>query len=145
MDYSKMKKKELNKVMLMTNFDSLKREDIISTWTQIRVNLSNEMRKHIGEENAITPYKLFYVIFGQDPFSLDLYKRQYWWNVIKRVIAEMRKEDVFIINKRTKLFVLKSNEELEDFNRRINRTIKGLYKLQDNAAKWVSIERWREL
>ena len=57
----------------------------------------------------------------------------------------MRKDDVFIINKRTKLFVLKSNEELGDFTLRINRTIKGLYKLQDNAAKWVSFERWREL
>ena len=129
----------------MTNFDSIAREDIISTLTQIRIKLKKEMAKHIGEENSITPAQLFQLVYEISPFDLDLYKRQYWWNVIKRVISEMRKDDVFIINKRTKLFVLKSEEELTDFNKRINRTIKGLYNLQSNASKWVSFERWREL
>ena len=57
----------------------------------------------------------------------------------------MRKDELFIVNKRTKLFVLKSNEELVDFNLRISRTISGLQKLQLNAAKWVSFEKWRKL
>ena len=145
MEFLKRKKKKLNEVLLMTNFDSVAREDVISTLAQIRIKLKKEMVKHIGEENSITPAQLFHLIFEINPFDLDLYKRQYWWNVLKRVISDMRKDDVFIINKRTKLFVLKSEEELEDFNRRISRTIMGLHKLQTNAAKWVSFERWREL
>ena len=55
MEFLKRKKKKLNEVLLMTNFDSIAREDVISTLTQIRIKLKTEMRKHIGEENSITP------------------------------------------------------------------------------------------
>jgi hypothetical protein len=141
-----IKNQKKKKKVLQLDFNCLTREDIIKTMAEIRKAVLKIFRKHIGRENSITPFELFYEVFGISPQLLDIWKRGYWWNVLKRIIIEMRREgDIFIINRGYFLFVLKTKEENRQFQDGVNRHIAYLEDMKETANNWVKNEKWRGL
>ena len=140
----KQKKKKKKKSRLLINYDCLTREEAIATINEIRERLKVIFREHIGEEDAITPFDLFEKIYQINPEELDIYKREYWWNILKVVIRQLRSEnELFIINKRTKLFVLKNQKEADWYKGVIDRDIKNLKGAKVKADNWVKEEKWK--
>jgi hypothetical protein len=141
-----VKKKKRKEIILLTDYSCLDRNDILRTLTEIREELKKIFRNHIGFENAISPYELFYQIFKINPQLLDIYKRNYWYQILKRMITELRKSgEVFIINNGYSLFVLKSEEELKRFKEKTDRHIQALKNSEQRAKEWVKKQKWRNL
>lgn len=139
----KKKKKEM---LLLTSYEAMPLEDIMKTLAEIRKELFRIFKNHIGRENAISPYELFYEVFGVKADTLDLYTRNYWYLVLKRVITTLRREgDIFIINNGYHLFVLRSEEELDKFKKRTDRHIKALEEVKTKAEEWIDGKKWRYL
>jgi hypothetical protein len=144
---SEQKEKKKKKfIVLLTDFNCLTRESIIKTLYEIRQKIKEIFKNHIGKENAISPYTLFSEVFEINPLTLDIYMRNYWYNVLKRVMIEMRKQkEIFIINNGYSLFVLKTKEEKDSFKKKVNRHIFYLNEIKKNATEWVNQEKWKEL
>lgn len=101
---------------------------------------------HIGEQNFISPYDLFVRIYGKDPFTFDVFKRMYLWDLIKKQLAELRSTNsLFTILKHGKIFLLRTEEELQGVHDRNNKHIEALKKLNINATEWVKQEKWKRL
>lgn len=70
----------------------------------------------------------------------------FWWNVIKRIIGEMRSsEELFIINKKSRLFVLQSEDELTNYKNATDRHISYLNEMKAKATDWVKKKKWADL
>ena len=111
---------------------------MLLTLMEIKNKLKRIFHFYKGEDNAITPHELFENIFNINPENIDIYKREYWWNVVKLCLRQLRStNELFIINKRTKLFVLKTESELINFKNMINQDIKALNNTSKKAEKWV--------
>ena len=146
MQIQKKKKKKTLKALLLMNYDSLDREEIIATIFEIRKRLKNIFKMHIGEEESISPVELFEEVLRVNPNYFDIYKREFWWNVIKNVMRTLRSDgEVFIINKRSKLFVLKSQKESNEYKKVIDRDISNMGKAKVKADNWVKEEKWRNI
>lgn len=103
-------------------------------------------KNHIGEENFISPVELFTKIYGTDPSRFDIFRRNYMWNAIKGILRQLRNDEVlFVINKGTKLFVLKSVQEKEDFKKKMDRNIEQLKSLKVKADSWVNNKKWKKI
>lgn len=140
------KKKKRKEFLLLTDFECLTEREIIKSLHDIRLRLRNIFRKHIGEENSISPVELFEQVYGINPSSLDIFKKTYWWNVLKNVLRQMRSEDtIFVINKGTKLFVLQTVQEAEYFKDKVDRDIERMKSIKIKADEWVESEKWRGL
>ena len=146
MTEEKDKKKKKGKKLLMVNYECLDEDEILKTLVDIKTRLKVAFKTHIGEEDAISPVELFSEVFGVNPHFLDVFKRTYWWNVLKTILRNMRSnEELFVINKRTRLFVLKTEEEAKAFKHRIDSDITALEKTKVKADEWVSKKKWRNL
>ena len=127
--YKKKRKKLIKPSLLLTDYSCLKREERLEGLFEIRKRIRSAFIFHIGEENSISPYDLFVKVYEISPMGLDIFKRNYWWNVIKKMLSEMRMEnELFIINNGHKLYVLQTKEELEKFHSRMDRVIGNLKK-----------------
>lgn len=141
-----IKKKKRKEIILLTDYSCLERDEIIATLKEIRIELPKIFRNHIGQENSISPYELFYQIFKINPQLLDIYKRNFWYGILKKIMIELRKSgEVFIINNGYSLFVLKSEEELKRFKEKTDRHIQSLKDTKQRATKWVKKQKWRDL
>lgn len=121
-------------------------EKLIENVGLLKMKIRIVMRRHIGEENFITPVELFKCVYAKDPMKVEYYKRYFLWNVIKKTITNMRKEDeIYIINKSRYLFVLKSEKEYDNHHKFLERNIKGIKQSQRRARDWVLNEKWRNL
>ena len=139
-------KKTRAQQLLITNFNSLSSDEIIRTLAEIRKQLMQIFRGHIGRANAITPYELFYRIYDIEPEKLDVYKRQYLFNIIKMVIRSMRRSnDLFVIARPFTYFVLQSKDELKSFQENTDRHISYLNQIKANARTWVAKKKWANL
>jgi hypothetical protein len=124
----------------------LNEDDAIKTIAELRESLLKIFKYHIGEANSITPFDLFLQLFSQDPNNMSIFKRNYWWNIVKAVIRNMRSNGTcFIINKRTKLFVLQTMEESKDYKNMIDRDIENMKKIKIKADNWVASEGWKKI
>lgn len=140
----KLKRKRTD--LILMDYDSLSREEAILTIKEMRELMKKIFRNHIGEEESITPAQLFYEVFRIYPANLDIFKRNYWWNVLKSILRELRKSgELFVINKRVKLFVLKTQEEADWFRSQIDNDIKNLKNIKKKANEWVKKSKWRKL
>jgi hypothetical protein len=138
--------KKKSRKMLYVDFNRLQDDEVIRTIKQIREKLIAVFRYHIGKENSITPAELFLEVYGINPAMNDIFKREYFWNVIKAVIRQLRKEeDCFIINNIHNLFVLQSREELKNYEKRINQHIENLENDKIRAREWINKGKWRDL
>jgi hypothetical protein len=142
----KKRKKKRGEFLLLTDFECLSDDEIIKSISNIRLRLRNIFRTHVGENNSITPVDLFEKVYGINPDSLDIFKKTYWWNVLKNVLRQMRSEDtLFVINKGTKLFVLQTEEEAETFKDRVDRDIERMKNIKIKADEWVAERKWKKL
>lgn len=131
--------------LLFVDFNQVEQDEVIKTIKEIREKVKKIFRSHIGRENAINPVDLFAEVYGISPFVIDIFKREYWYNILKAVIRQLRKEDCFIINNIQNLYVLQSQEELGKFIKKTNQHIDNIQAEQERAKEWVKKQRWKEL
>jgi|WetSurMetagenome_2_1015567.scaffolds.fasta_scaffold10513_7 hypothetical protein len=142
---SKIKRKR-KETLLLTGIDSMSPSDIILTIVEIKGKLKKIFKNHIGRENAINPYDLFISVFNIQPNTLDIFQRNYWYSVLKRIITQMRREEeMFIINNGYHLFVLQTQEEEKKFDEKIDRHIDYLKDIKKKARKWVRYKKWKKI
>lgn len=143
---NKRKKKKKKEIYILQNVYNNQYEEILDTKTQILYSLKRILKNHIGESNHITPYELFYLVYNIRPDELNIYKRNYWWNVIKGVLRELRrKNECFTIIKGSKIFVLSNNEELNYFIKVTNKHMKALDNLKLNARDWIKKKKYNKI
>lgn len=112
--------------------------------------LTNKLFKifkyHIGKANAINSYDLFKEIFNCNPFDIDVYQREYLWNVVKNILMKLRSQGtLFIVSISQMHYVLQTKEEATEFKNRIDRMVKALNDVKDKADRWVEHENWRNI
>jgi len=140
----KRKKRKSNRILNITG--DLDSEESESTVHEIRRRLLLVFKNHIGRENAITPFDLFYSVYRVNPQSIDIYRRGYLWIILRRIIKEMRKDKtIFIVNEKTRLYVLKTVEECYKLKNGIDRHIENLKGIKAYADEWIREEKWRKL
>lgn len=140
----KIIKKRKYPALLLLDYECLTYDEKLESLSDIRSRLIKLFKNHIGKDNSTTPYNVFVMIFGIAPDSIDIFKRNYWWMLIKKILTELRTQgDLFVINSGHRLYVLQSTEELREFKKRINRHIEALEKTKDKATEWVNDEKWR--
>ena len=140
-----VKKRKFGKLLLI-DISCLSNDEVLKTKSEIIKRIIYIMKNHIGKENAISQYELFYKVFNIDPYSLDIYKREYYWNVISKRLSELRSSNVlFVINKSHILYVLKHENELKEYKERIDATISALEKSKEFAKEWVREKKWEAL
>jgi hypothetical protein len=104
-----------------------------------------EIYGHVREENKITPYELFLQVYKRDPTALNIFERQFYWNLITKALHYLRRKgSLFVINKGSYLFVLKTYKESNNFKNRLSATIQALEQTKLNADKWVKEEKYKE-
>lgn len=121
-------------------------KDAVATVTVIRERLKAEFRRHIGKDNAITPYDLYVAVMKEHPEMQDVYQRTYWWNVIRKIMQKLRAEnDVFIVAKGagTGYYVLQTSPEAEEYAKRMDMEIRNFRNSKLRAYEWVKDTRWK--
>lgn len=140
----KKKRKDAEKILLI-DYGCLDQNEIIQTLAEIRRRLIAIFRSHVGQENSISPSQLFHEVFGINPQLVDIYKREYWWNILKKVLSDMRRTgELFVVNKSKFLFVLQTKDELEEVLAKYDHNIKALKEMKDKAKQWVSRQRYAD-
>jgi hypothetical protein len=122
-------------------YDNLELREIIIEESEIRKKIFVIMKEHIGVENKISAYELFVRIFSQYPMTLDSYIRYFWWDVVMKIIRQMRRDcDPLIVSRKEKFFyVLQSEKEFLNYNSEL---INEMKKAQERAKDWVSQKKW---
>ena len=134
----------MSQKLLLFDYNQLSREEILATLKEITVNLQKHFKNHVGFANATSPHEIFEVVTGLDPNTLSIYKREYWWNVIRKTMSKLRAaEDLFIIHRGQNWFVLQTKEECTQYKTILDRSIQGLKDSKIKADKWVENEGWR--
>jgi len=108
--------------------------------------ITQVMKKHIGRESAILAEDLFEKVYGVNHLDVEFFKRQFLYERIRLMISFLRRSNkIYVINKTTYLFVLKTEEECSAYKAFLDRDIAGLQKSKKRAQKWVDEELWRKL
>lgn len=142
----KQRKKRRSTVLLLNDYNCLSDSEVIKTLEQIGEKLIKIFKNHIGSENSITPVEVFESIFMVNPSYMDIFKRTYWWNVLKTILRKLRSEEkLFVINRGGKLFVLQTQEEANGFKGKIDRDIERMKELKKKADKWVRNKKWKNI
>jgi hypothetical protein len=140
------KRKKKEDVFILQDVYTSPNEEILDSKTQIKMKLRRIFKSHIGETNSISPFELFYQTFNIKPQELNIYKRNYWWNIIKYILRQMRRDnELFTIIKGSKIFVLSNQGELEYYIKVSNNHIKSIENLKKNARKWVENRSYKKI
>jgi hypothetical protein len=140
---NKRRKIKMRERLLLTDYECLSRDEAVLTISEIRQKLTKVFKHHIGKENSISPHDLFVRVFDVNPNEIDVFKRNYWWVIIKKTLASMRgTNDLFVINKGSKLFVLQTREECKEYKERVDRHIHALHRMKENADAWVREKKY---
>jgi hypothetical protein len=141
-----LKKRKRKRKLLLTDFECLTDDERLLTITEIRQRIKKIFKQYIGEENFITPVEVFERVYNIHPEQMDIFKKNYYWQVIRNVIRQLRREEIlFIVNKGSRLFVLKSKTELKAFEKKINLDIENMIQLKVKAKRWVNNEKWKTI
>ncbi len=142
----KQKYKKKSKKLLLFDYNQLTREEMLATVKEIIERLFKHFKHHIGSENSTTPHEIFVAIIGIEPDDVSIYKREYWWNVIKSIMSKLRSsEDIFIIHRGTLWFVLQTQQESNQYKEILDRSILAMQKGKVKADKWVRNKSWRNI
>jgi len=145
-EQEQIRKKKKRRNWGFIGIESLNEEEKEKEPDNIYLRTYDVMKYHIGKENSIRFHLLFKEITGKNPFELSTFERTYWWNVIKAILRDMRKNEIlFTIITSRSVYVLQKQEELQKFNEKTDRHIKSLNELKDKAKKWVDDEKWRKV
>ena len=119
---------------------------MLATVKETIERLFKHFKHHIGSENSTTPHEIFVAIIGIEPDDVSIYKREYWWNVIKSIMSKLRSsEDIFIIHRGTLWFVLQTQQESNQYKEILDRSILAMQKGKVKADKWVRNKSWRNI
>lgn len=119
---------------------------MVATVKEITTRLFAHFREHIGKEESTSPVEIFEAVIGLHPEEVGIYKREYWWNVIKKMMSSLRKsEDLFIVHSGQKWFVLQSDNELINYKHGLNSVIIGLKHTMTKAERWVAERKWTNI
>jgi hypothetical protein len=134
------------KKRLVTDFNSLTPEELIKSGKELREKLKKVFSKHIGKENALSPWEIFEQVLEVNPEQLDIFQRMYWWGIIKSILKQMRhSEELFTIVTTSRVFVLQTREEADRYKGGLDRHITALDNLKIKADKWVRNKLWEKL
>ena len=134
------------KKILFLDFNCIERDEVIKKIKEIKEKLLKIFKNHIGKENAINPVELFEQIYNVNPFIIDIYKREYWYNILKAVIRQLKKENsCFVIITQYQLYVLHTEEELLAYRKKSDNHIKNIEDDKTRATEWIKNKKWQEL
>jgi len=140
------KKKRTSKKWIYTNLYRPDEEDSTISIVNIEAKLFKIFKNHIGSDNSISAYELFFAVYLKDPLNMDVFHRNYLYQILKKVIARLRNEEkIFVVCNASNFFVLKSDEEARAFSTRIDRVISSLEGVKTKADNWVRNKSWRKL
>lgn len=140
----KKKRKDSEKLLLVTSTDEDERSKDLD---EIKKRLLRFFKYHIGSENSVTPKEIFKVALQiTEPSKIPFFERVFWWEQLRKIMRELRHMDeAFIITRNRRYFVLKTQEELNDYKEDRDRTIKAHKNLKVMAEEWVKEEKWKKL
>lgn len=134
------------KKLLNINYETLTRDELLATIKEITMRLHTHFRKHIGFEQACYPAQIFEASLSVNAEELSIYEREYWWNIIKKVMKNLRSsEQLFVIHRGNKWFVLFNTQEAKQYCGMLDNTITALGNSQKKARKWVRNQSWRNI
>lgn len=115
--------------------------------SDIKQRLKALFKTHVGDQNSISPYEIFEYVFKKSPESVDIFERNFLWNILKRIMTAMRTtNECFIVHSGIfRFFVLQSNEELKHFEKITDNHIRTLRLHKANARIWVEKKMWTGL
>ena len=146
MSNKKEKQNRKSNILLLVDYTNINLSDKFQTIEKIKNKLRNLAPYIIGELNAITPYKLFENIYNIEPTTIDIYRRKFWYDIIKLTMKKMRSdEEIFFIIRSNKIFVLESTNECIKFCGKIDKDISSLFNLKEKAKKWVLEKKYKKL
>ena len=135
-----------SKKFLLIDYDQLKVSEMVATVKEITTRLFRHFKDHVGKDESTSPVDIFEAVIGLHPEEVGIYKREYWWNVIKKIMSQLRKsEDLFIVHSGQKWFVLQSTEELSGYKRNVKNVIRGLENSITRAERWVQNKSWQNI
>lgn len=144
METIQITKKKKKRTTLRAGYGNLTEKQTVLTHKELVLRLKHLFRQHIGDSNAITPYDLFSEALNIDARTLSIYEREFWWNIIKATLRELRSRgELFVVNKRFKLFVLQTEQEEIQVEKLIDRHIENLKNVKVQARNWVRDKKWR--
>lgn len=128
------------------SYETLNTEEIILEEKEIRERIYEIMKNHVGKENQISAYELFAKIFKIEPQLVDAYKRYFWWDVVQKVIKQMRKDcsPLIISHQGRNFHVLKETDELSKYKKTLDMRISQMNGAKSRAEKWIKEKKWQE-
>jgi len=111
----------------------------------LKLNLKNIFRKHIGKENGISAEEIFMKVFNTN-FKDQPFKRYVFWDIINKTMRILRRTGVvFICYQKGKYFVLKTQGESDTYKDVLRRNIRAINGSMRKADVWVAEEKWRNI
>lgn len=130
----------------MIDYDQVPREEIIATLREITLRLFSHFRHHVGAEEPTSPAEIFEYVMGISPEAVSIYKREYWWGIIKKIMSQLRgAEELFVVHRSSSWFVLKEQDEAEHYKNILRRDIEAFKRSMKKADRWVLEKRWRNI
>ena len=140
------KKKKSSNIHLLMSYESLSEEEILNDLDSIKKKLIQFFSHHIGQENSTDSKAVFEAIYGINPEFIDIFKRAYWWNVLKAVLRDLKHNDrLFVINRGSMLFVLKTKQEANNYKDLTDKHIEQLKINKKKADEWVRKKKYLKL
>lgn len=131
------KRKKSSKQLLIRMLNPLE-TDIHKSLYEIEEKLRKIFKYHIGKENAISAYDLFFQVWGKRPDSLNVFEKAYLWNTIRNILNKLRSvSELFVVNNGYEYYVLKTMNEYEEYAAKVDRLITGLKESKGRALSWV--------
>jgi hypothetical protein len=102
-------------------------------------------KDRVGEAQAISSWQLFTELFG-NPEHQNLYKREFLWDMTKKIINAMRKStNFFIICHNEMWFIPQTKEEGRYYEDRLNSEIAGLKQSVIRCREYIRKKEWRQI
>jgi len=121
-------------------------EKIRITIDEIQNRLMQHFQNHIGEKNKTNSEEIFQAVMGYPSEMFDSFARFYWFNIIQRIMRQLRSKDkCFIIKKDKGWFVLQSSNECRYYQGLCSSAISKLNKAKIRADDWVEQEKWKDM
>lgn len=138
MNITKKKRKNLLISVINPNED-----DLHKSLSEMKKRIISIFRHAIGKENGLYSTDLFREVYGKEGYSLNVFERAYLWNVLKAMLAQLRaNEIVFVVFNGQKFYVLQTEEELKEYEARMDGLIKGIEDTKKKAREWVKKKRY---
>lgn len=110
----------------------------------MRQSLLEHFKFHVGEDEATDMSEIFQAVIGVNISAIDTLTRFYWEDVVRKVMRALRREDkCFIIQKKGKHFVLKTQDEADYYKNICTSSIDKMEKAKIRADNWVAEGKWK--